>query len=867
MTTPAPAPLNPTDLVPREPRSMPALLQDPLWNAQMLERTEKLCRSGSFEIELPSGRLMMSAGLRELVGLQAEQAREGGLEALSWVSPDERAYVAVIWRSAAPDEPFEFEHRLVCADGRRLVVLHRGVVHAMPGGPGRLRGVGMLQDITAQREAEQRLQQAMNHNEVTGLPNRAALLDHLDAAAHAARWNAGCFSVLALEVPRIAEVKASMGFGAGDTLSMALASRLAAACGDGEWVAHLGEGEFALMLEHAARPEPADLRARAEALCVQMDAPVRLGATDVFPSSRVGIARFPDDADEPAVLLERAQTARMGTNAAAPLGFFEPESNAQVVRALQLEAGLRRAVEDPEASGQLQLLYQPQVDMTDGRIRGVEALLRWQDPVLGDVPPSEFLPVAERVGLSGAIGEFVMRRACEQAAAWQRAGLPPLRVCVNLSSAQLQRPDLAAHVQAILRATGANPAGLGLELTEGLAIADMTHASAVLRALRSLGIEIALDDFGTGYSSLGALRSLPIDLVKVDRSFVQDVTSAAHDVSVTRAIITMAHGLQLRVLAEGVETESQLSLLGANACDLIQGRWFSPPVAADEVARMLREGHRLPERFVTRVRRGHTVLLVDDEENILSALKRLLRRDGYHIITAGSAAEGLQRLAETEVDVIVSDQRMPGMSGVEFLRRAKELYPHTVRMVLSGYTELQSIIDAVNEGAIYRFLTKPWDDQHLRAHVAEAVRHKDMVDENRRLARQVETVNADLAAVNARLAQSAAQQRDHADLMALMAGSLRDVLDELPAAVIGIDPEGLVAFVNRKALNSWPEAAGLLGQSAAPLPCMGFTELGEGPCRATAGGLEHRVRVRSLRHGGLEGGRLVMLTPIGEEIL
>ncbi|WP_164885203.1 EAL domain-containing protein [Rubrivivax rivuli] len=867
MTSPDSALPPPPDTAPGALHAMQAQQQEPLWNAQMLERTEKLCRSGSFEIELPSGRLMMSAGLRELVGLQGEQTPEGGLNALSWVSPDERAYVAVIWRSATPDEPFEFEHRLVCTDGRRLVVLHRGVVHEVPGKSGRLRGVGMLQDITAQREAEQRLQQAMNHNEVTGLPNRAALLDHLDAAAHAARWSAGCFSVLALEVPRIAEVKASMGFGAGDTLSMALASRLAAACGPGEWVAHLGEGEFALMLEHAARPDPASLRARAEALCLQMDAPVRLGATDVFPSSRVGIARFPDDADEPAVLLERAQTARMGTNAAAPLGFFEPESSAQVVRALQLEAGLRRAVEDPEAGGQLQLLYQPQVDLSDGRIRGVEALLRWHDPVLGDVPPAEFLPVAERAGLSGAIGEFVMRRACAQAAAWQRAGLPRVRVCVNLSSAQLQRPDLAAHVQGILRATGADPSGLGLELTEGLAIADMSHASAVLRALRAQGIEIALDDFGTGYSSLGALRSLPLDLVKVDRSFVQDVTSAAHDVSVTRAIITMAHGLQLRVLAEGVETESQLSLLGANTCDLIQGRWFSPPVSADEVARMLREGRRLPERFVTRVRRGHTVLLVDDEENILSALKRLLRRDGYHILTASSAAEGLQRLAETEVDVIVSDQRMPGMSGVEFLRRAKELYPHTVRMVLSGYTELQSIIDAVNEGAIYRFLTKPWDDQHLRAHVAEAVRHKDMVDENRRLARQVETANADLAAVNARLAQSAAQQREHADLMALIAGSLRDVLDELPAAVIGIDPEGLVAFVNRKAEHSWPEAASLLGQSAATLPCMGFTEMGEGVCHASAGGHEHVVRVRPLRHGGLEGGRLVMLTPLGEETL
>lgn len=854
-------PLAPPPLPAAPAAALHGLPNDPAWNAQMLERTEKLCRSGSFEIELPSGRLLMSAGLRELVGLADGASPEGGLDALSWVSPDERAYVAVIWRSATPDEPFEFEHRLLCADGRRLVVLHRGVLQALPGALGRLRGVGMLQDITAQREAEQRLQQAVNHNEVTGLPNRAAFLDHLDAAAHAARWNAGCFSVLALDVPRIAEVKASMGFGAGDTLTMALASRLAAACGPGEWVAHLGDTEFAVMLEHAARPEAAALRERASALCAAMDAPVRLGATDVFPCCMVGIARFPDDADAPALLLERAQTARLGTNAGAPLGFFEPASNAQVVRALKLEAALRHAVE----AGGLQLAYQPQVDLADGRIRGVEALLRWDDAELGAVPPAEFLPVAERVGLIGAIGEFVMRRACAQAAAWQREGLPPLRVCMNLSASQLQRPDLAAHVQAILRDTGAEPGWLGIELNEGLAISDMAHASQVLRAIQALGIEIALDDFGTGYSSLGCLRSLPIDLVKVDRSFVNDVTSAAHDVSVTRAIITMAHGLQMRVLAEGVETDSQLALLAANACDLVQGHGFSPPVAADEVARMVREGRRLPERFITRARRGHTVLLVDDEENILASLKRLLRRDGYHIITAGSAAEGLQRLAETEVDVIVSDQRMPGMSGVEFLRRAKALYPHTVRMVLSGYTELQSIIDAVNEGAIYRFLTKPWDDQHLRAHVAEAVRHKDMVDENRRLARQVETANADLAALNARLAQAATQQREHADLMALMAGSLRDVLDELPAAVIGIDPEGLVAFVNRRAERCWPEAAALLGQCATALPWQGFQTMGEGPQQVQAGGTEHRVTVRPLRHGGLEGGRLVMLTPLREE--
>ena len=193
------------------------------------------------------------------------------------------------------------------------------------------------------------------------------------------------------------------------------------------------------------------------------------------------------------------------------------------------------------------------------------------------------------------------------------------------------------------------------------------------------------------------------------------VTAAAHDVSVTRSIITMAHGLQMRVLVEGVETEGQLALLAANRCDMVQGFWFSPPVPAAEFEQMLRADKRLPERFLTRSRRPRTLLLVDDESNILAALRRLLRRDGYHILTAGSAAEGLQRLAEGDVDGIVSDQRMPGLSGVEFLRRAKDLYPETVRIVLSGYTELQSITDAINKGAIYKFLTKPWNDTELQA--------------------------------------------------------------------------------------------------------------------------------------------------------
>ena len=270
---------------------------------------------------------------------------------------------------------------------------------------------------------------------------------------------------------------------------------------------------------------------------------------------------------------------------------------------------------------------------------------------------------------------------------------------------------------------------------------DSQHAAQVLHALKAIGFEIALDDFGTGYSSLSRLHQMPIDVVKIDRSFVSDVTAATEDASVTRAIITMAHSLQLLVLAEGVENELQLGLLAANGCDLIQGYYFSKPVPADAIETMLREDRRLPEQFMTRSNRGRTVLLVDDEEHILSCLEQLLRGDGYRIVRAHSAAEGLQRLADTPIDVIVSDQRMPGMTGVEFLRRARHLYPSTVRIVLSGFTDLQSITDAVNEGAVCKFLTKPWDNERLRAHVAEAFQQKEMVDENRRLAREGESAN------------------------------------------------------------------------------------------------------------------------------
>lgn len=849
------------------------------WHAGMLGRTEALCRSGSFEIALPSGELTLSAGLRALLGLGEAEPVRAHIDALDWIPADAQAGVASRWRSAVAGAPFEFEHRVVCRDGRCLVVLHRGVLGAAPAidlvpgatasgaaaprghaaseqRAGSGRGVAILHDVTAQREAEQRVRQLTLQDEVTGLPNRACLLEQLDAAMRAARAPGRTLALLAFEVPRIDEIRTRMGWSAASALALALAARLRQACGAGEAVARLGDTEFALLIGSPAATAPDALRQRASELQQVLQAPVRLNSTDVFPRCIIGIARFPVDGETPAGLLEVAQTARLDVAGGAGLAFFRAETASRALREVRVEAALHGAIAD----GEFELHYQPKVDLGSGAVCGAEALLRWQSTELGPIAPVEFIPIAERAGLIGAIGDWVLRRACEQLAAWRAAGLPALRIGVNLSAAQLQRPDLAAHLQALLAETGVDAAQLGIELTEGMLLADVGHAQAVLAGVRSLGIEISLDDFGTGFSSLNSLGHLPIDIVKVDRSFVHDVTAPAQQVSITRAIISMAHGLQMKVLAEGVESEGQLSLLASNGCDQFQGFWFSRPLPADDFAALLHEGKRLPERFLVRPVRTRTLLLVDDEDNIVAALKRLLRRDGYRIVTAASAAEGLQRLAEHEVDVIVSDQRMPGMTGVEFLHRAKALYPQTVRIVLSGYTELQSVIDAVNEGAIYKFLTKPWDDARLREHVAEAFRQKELADENRRLTHEVDAANTDLAALNERLERLLAQQREQAELLAASAAGTRGVLDDLPAAVLGIDPDGIVAYANRAAERALAPNDGLLGRPAAevlPSAQVGAADANE----VELNGQRFQALYGELPGDGNAQGRLVVLFP------
>jgi CheY-like chemotaxis protein len=305
-------------------------------------------------------------------------------------------------------------------------------------------------------------------------------------------------------------------------------------------------------------------------------------------------------------------------------------------------------------------------------------------------------------------------------------------MAVNVSGRQIQSSNLCETVRIALASSGLASSSLELELTESQLMKDAEGIIGLLERLKAMGVKLSVDDFGTGYSSLAYLKRFPIDCLKVDQAFVRDIIVDANDVSITRAIITLAHNLKLKVIAEGVETEGQLGLLIANHCDEVQGYYFSRPLPVDEATALLQSGRSLDSQMMVGMKKNRTLLLVDDEANILSSLKRLLRKDGYTIFTATSADQGLELLASHPIDVVVSDQRMPGVSGIEFLRRIKTLHPETVRLVLSGYTDLQAVTDAINEGAIYKFLTKPWDDDILRANIKEAFVKKEIDDETRR---------------------------------------------------------------------------------------------------------------------------------------
>jgi len=387
---------------------------------------------------------------------------------------------------------------------------------------------------------------------------------------------------------------------------------------------------------------------------------------------------------------------------------------------LALETALRRAI----ARRELRLVYQPQVDIASGTIIGVEALLRWDHPVLGAVSPDRFIPVAEEAGLIGEIGDWVCRTACATASRWQHAGLPPVRTMINLSAYQVQQGGLAARIEAILAETGLEPCRFGVEITESVLIQELDEAVQELSHLRDLGVKVALDDFGTGYSSLSYLRRLPLDVVKIDRSLVPAVTGDSDALSIARAIVAMSHSLGLKVMAEGVENEGQLKLLAANRCDHFQGYHFSQPVAAAEVEVMLRNGRRLavPERH--RSAQACAVLAVAKEPVVTERLRQDLHwhfGEQVQVETCNDSDAAARVLGEHSIDLIISDLSMPHLDGLALMNEAVRLQPGAVRMMLLDHGEFARVVEDLRQVDVFRYLSKPWRREALCLHVEAAL--------------------------------------------------------------------------------------------------------------------------------------------------
>ncbi|WP_018989522.1 EAL domain-containing protein [Aromatoleum toluclasticum] len=580
--------------------------------------------------------------------------------------------------------------------------------------------VSISEDLAERQRYERRIEHLATFDPLTGLANRAAFMRALSAELELARRDRQELVLLNVDLDDFGAVNDRLGADHSDRVLTEMGARLRDTLRHVDLVARLSGDNFAVLLGKSAPGTEPDSREIADRLLGTIARPFTIGDSAVELSASVGIAGYPADAGSADELLGCARSATHdakahGGNRACRFDIGMAERNSELRR-------LREELTHVAERGELVLHFQPQVSLHSGHIVGVEALVRWSHPERGLMLPAAFIPLAEECGSIVAIDAWVLREACRQMSAWREAGLPPIRMAVNFSARQFRQRALREMVAEALAAQDADPRCLEIEITEGAMMQDMTAAIRITAQLKELGVRLSLDDFGTGYSSLAYLSRFPIDVVKIDQSFVRDIVTNPANAAIVQATIAMSQKLGKLVIAEGVETEEQLQYLRRSECDEVQGFLFSPAVPADEVARMLREGARLDVAGLREAQARETILLVDDEPSILSALRRTLRREGYDILVAGSAEEGFSVLAKQPVQVIVSDQRMPGMSGTEFLSRVKILYPRTVRMVLSGYSEISAVTDAINRGAIYRFLSKPWDDEQLKDEIRGALR-------------------------------------------------------------------------------------------------------------------------------------------------
>ena len=446
----------------------------------------------------------------------------------------------------------------------------------------------LQQVVTARTQgletANKQLRHLATHDVLTGLPNRVLLDDRIGQCIALADRQGQTFAVIVLDLDRFKVVNDSFGHRVGDELLREVAQRLKSVVREIDTVARLGGDEFVLIITQS--PERDAIQAVASRIIEVMQAPVRIAGVEIHTSPSIGIAVYPHDASTTETLLAHADAAmyyakQQGRN---NFQYFVPRMNTATQEKVRLESDMHVALEQK----QFELHYQPKVNTATGVMHGAEALLRWTHPELGVIPPSKFIPIAEECGLIGALGAWVVREACRQARAWQLDGLPPLRIAVNLSASQFRQGDIVSIIRDALDAVGLDARYLEVELTESVVMSDPEESIAILEKLSTMGVLVSIDDFGTGYSSMSYLRRFPIDKIKIDRGFISEAMSRPDDASIVRAIVSLAHNLRLKVVAEGVESSEQLEFLKTLGCDQYQGFHYSPALPASQFLALAR---------------------------------------------------------------------------------------------------------------------------------------------------------------------------------------------------------------------------------------------------------------------------------------
>ena len=565
-----------------------------------LAEAQHLAQLGNWHWDVEKRNGQWSDEMYRILGTRPTERAPSLRTFLRVLDPDQRhalrSKVREFTRSTASNDSsasFSDEHSIVCLDGTpRIIQLHASSRSNARGQLVHLHGT--VQDVTSRREAEEEIRRLALYDSLTGLPNRKSFHDQLDHAIARARRKNEHLATLFIDLDRFKRINDTLGHAAGDALLMEAARRMSRCVRDGDYLsrdptqpgstlARLGGDEFTATLVDLRSPQ--DAARVAMRILHEMSRPFLFDGTELVVTASVGIAVFPVDGDHSHVLLKHADTAmyrakELGRNS---YQFYANEMNDTAVAKLSLENELRKALE----RNQFVLHYQPKVDVSSGRITGVEALIRWLHPAWGLMAPGRFIGLAEEMGLISDIGDWVLERACAQLAEWRAAGVPPISMAVNLASPSFRKPQLAQQVKAVLARHAIDPHSLQIEATESIMMTDVDVTMRTLSQLRELGVRLSIDDFGTGYSSLSYLRRFPIDQLKIDRSFVQDMTDNADDAAITAAIISLGNSLKLELVAEGVETLAQARLLLGMGCPVMQGFYFSRPVPAPEIVALL----------------------------------------------------------------------------------------------------------------------------------------------------------------------------------------------------------------------------------------------------------------------------------------